>query len=100
MQQYREVAELLRNFVSRDGDRRADAERDRGHHRRRNHGTIDEIVKGVADYHADNAAVVDLAVVRVAMAPEDEFFEDEEEHDPGQQRREQTRWRDLLRRLG
>ena len=81
MQQDGEVADLLRNLVRGDGDRRADAERHRRHHRGGDDGAVDEVVERVADEHRQDAAVVHFAVVGVAVPPEHQLLEDEEEQD-------------------
>ena len=49
LQQDGEVAELLRNFVRRHRERRADAERNRRQHRRADDDAVEKIVKRVAD---------------------------------------------------
>ena len=82
MQQDRKVADFLRNLMRRNGERRADAKRHRRHDGRGDDRTIDEVVEGVADEHGKDAAVVHFAVVSVAVAPEDQFLEDEERRMP------------------
>src|SRR6187551_3210506 len=100
MQEDREVAKLLRDFMRGDGNRRADAERYRRHYRRRDHRAIDEVVERVPDDDTYDAAVVDLAVVRVTVPPEHQLLEDEEKHDADEQRRKQASRSDLLNRFG
>jgi hypothetical protein len=64
-----------------------------------NHRTVDEVVEGVADEHEGRGAVVHLAIMRVAVPPEHQLFQDEEEEDTGEQCRERLCRRQLLERL-
>ena len=88
VQQNREVAELLRNLVRRHGERGAHAERDRRPHRRADDDTVEKVVERVADDHHRRGHAVRLAVVRVAVPPQHELLEQEEQHDAAEQRAE------------
>ena len=63
------------------GDRGADAKRNGREHGRSDHDAVEEVVEGIADEHHRRRHAVRFAVVRVAMAPQHELFEHEEQHD-------------------
>src|SRR3954467_6386150 len=89
VKQYREVAELLRNLVRGYRNGGAEAERHRRHDGRSDDRPVHEVVKRVADDDPNDAAVVDLAIVRVAVPPKHQLFQDEEQHHADKQCREQ-----------
>ena len=91
MEQDGEVADLLRDLVRRHGDGRADAKRHRRQHRGGDDRAVHEVVERVADEHREDAAVVHFAVVRVAVTPEHELLEHEEQQDAAEQRGEDAR---------
>ena len=96
MQQDRDVAELLRNFVRRHGERRADAERNRRPHRRADDDAVEKIVERVADDHHRRRHAVGFAVVRVAVAPQHQLLEQKKQHDAGEQRAENRPGREIV----
>ena len=78
-----------------DGKRRAYAEWNRCLHRGADDHAVDEIVERVAEQHHGRSRAVGLAIVRVAMAPENEFLEEEEQHDAAKQRTQHSPRRKL-----
>ena len=83
-----------------DGDRGVDAERHRRQYGGRDNGAVDEIVKRVADDDDRHRRAVHLAFVGVAVAEQDEFFENEERQDAEQQRPEHRRGAKLIEGFG
>src|SRR5262245_11973438 len=100
MEKNGEVSDLLRNLVRRHGDGGAYAQRNRRQHGRTDDGSIDKVMEGVADHHGGDGAFVNLTVVRVAVAPEHQLLENEEQHDAAEQRPEDLRRRQVVERLG
>ena len=84
-QENRDVADLLRDLVRRDRNRRVDAERNGGQHRGADDRAVDEIVKRVADDHERRRRAVHLTLVGVAMVNQHQLLEDEEHENAGQQ---------------
>ena len=99
-QQDGDVADFLRDLVRRDGDRRVDAERDRGHHRGGDDRAVDEVVERVAEDDQRRRRRVHVAFVGVAVPQQHQFLEDEEDEDPGEERPEYARCCQRLERLG
>ena len=56
-------------------------------------------MKGVADDHHRRGHAVRFAIVRVAVPPQHELFEQKEQHDAGEQRAEHGSWREMLERF-
>ena len=75
MQQYRHVAELLRNLMSRHCERRTYTKRNRRAHGRADDHSVEKIMKGVADDHPRRGHAMCFAIVRVAVPPQHELFE-------------------------
>ena len=98
LQQDREVADLLRNLVRGDGNRGRDAQRHGREHGAGDDRAVDEIVERVADQHERRGAVR-LAVVGVAMTPQDELLEHEERENAAEQRHAARRARAAGERL-
>ena len=106
MQQHGEVADFLRNLVRHDGQRRDDAEVHVGQESGGDQHAVEHVVQGIADQHqraagllagpgrADQRGHVDdaspdrvlVAVIVVAVTPEQEFLEHEEQRDAGDER--------------
>ena len=90
MQQHRQVAELLRNLVRRDRYRGQDPEPHVGQEGGGDQHAVEAIVDAVTDQHDPGGRalavvagrhLVALAILGVAVAPEHEFLEHEEERD-------------------
>ena len=99
-QQDGDVADLLRDLVRGDGDRRVDAERHRREHGGADDRAVDEVVERVADEDERHGRAVHLALVGVAMAKQHQLLENEERQDAGQQRAEHGGRRQRLERFG
>ena len=99
VQQDGEVAELLRNLMRRDRERRAHAKRNRRPHRGADDHPVEEVVKRIADDHHRGRHAVGFAVVRVAMPPEHELLQQEEQHDAAEQRSENCSCREVCQRF-
>jgi hypothetical protein len=116
MQQHREGADFLRDLVGHDGQRRDDAQVHVGEEGGSDQHAVEQVVQGVTHQHQRAAGLapgvvvvggvvvvvvvsvtvvvlmqmaagrVRVALVVVAMPPEQEFLEDEEQRDAGDER--------------
>ncbi len=84
LEQDGEIAHLLWNLVDDHRQRRGDPERDGSMEGRGDHHAVDEVVKAIPDQDERCGAGVHCAVVRVAVAPEHDLLEHEEEDEAGQ----------------
>ena len=75
-------------------------ERNRGHHRRADNGAVDEVVKGVAEQDQRRRNAMNLALVGVAVAQEDQLLQYEENEDAEQKRPEHRPGPQSFERLG
>jgi hypothetical protein len=80
------AADLLRNLMSDHSHRCGDPERNRGKEGGCDHHADHEVVEGIADQDQRTCEAVYLALVIVAMTPEHQFFQHEEQHHPEQHR--------------
>ena len=96
VQENREVSNLLRDLVCGDGDGGAHAERHRRQDRRGDDRAVHEVMERIADHHRRDGAFMHFAVMRMTVPPEDELFENEEEQDAAEQRREHAAGRKRL----
>jgi hypothetical protein len=87
------ITDFLRNFVGDDGQRGDDAELGIFEEGGSNQDAVDKIVEGIADQDQQagtsvivgrGLGVVRLAMIVVAVPPEDQFFQHEEDHDAEQ----------------
>ena len=83
-----------------DGHGRVDAEWHRREHGGGDDGSVDKVVKRVADDHHLCGSAVHLTVVSVAMAQQHELLQHEERDDAGEERAEHLTRRQLGKSLG
>ncbi len=72
--------------MRRNGQRRADAERDGREHGGADDDAVEKVVKRVADEHHGCSHAVHFAIMRVAVPPQHQFLENPEQNDAEEQR--------------
>ena len=88
VQQHREVTDFLRDLVGRNGERSGDAKLEIGEEGRGDQHAVERVVQGVAREHEPGGTVFMriVVVLAMAMAPQHELLEHEEEQQAADER--------------